>query len=96
MALRKCPKCELNYLRGEETLCHVCASSKSKKEAVEEEVVLCSNCGEFPAEKGSDLCKECLAEQKRVEELENQADSVRNGEVEIPLEVDITQEDKEM
>ena len=52
MALRKCPKCELNYLKPGETICHVCAAAmKRRKPAAveEEEVVMCSNCGEAPA-----------------------------------------------
>ena len=71
MALRKCPKCELNYLKPGETICHVCAAAmKRRKPAAveEEEVVMCSNCGEAPAVKGHDLCEECLREQKRDEE----------------------------
>ena len=44
MALRKCPKCELNYLKPGETICHVCASAMKRRKAAaveEEEVVMC-------------------------------------------------------
>ena len=87
MALRKCPKCELNYLKPGETICHVCASA--------EEVVMCSNCGEAPAVKGHDLCEECLREQKREAELELMADKLRADEADMPLEETIDDEEEE-
>lgn len=94
MALRKCPKCEVNYLRPNETLCSVCASAmKRKKPVQEDEVIMCSNCGEAPAVHGSDLCEECLKEQKRQAERELMADKIRSDEVEFPVEDDISDED---
>ena len=74
MALKKCPKCELNYIREDEEYCNVCLRSMKKRRAAaepEEEERICSECGEAPAVKGHDLCEACLKEQKRQEELEN-------------------------
>ena len=75
MALQKCPKCELNYIREGQTLCDVCARTAKRRHAVaqeaEEEQRMCSECGENPAVKGSDLCADCLREQKRQQDLEN-------------------------
>ncbi len=80
MALKKCPKCEINYIRGEAEYCDVCAramkrvAAKRIHEDEEEELeegLLCSECGEAPAVKGHELCHECLREQKRQQELEN-------------------------
>ena len=98
MALRKCPKCELNYLKPGETICHVCAAAMKRRTpvAVEEaEVVMCSNCGEAPAVKGHDLCEECLREQKREAELELMADKLRADEADMPIEEDIDEEDSD-
>ena len=98
MALRKCHKCELNSLKPGETICHVCASAMKrwKTAAVEEEeVVMCSNCGEAPAVKGHDLCEECLREQKREAELELMADKLRADEADMPIEEDIDEEDSD-
>ena len=89
MALRKCPKCELNYLRGSETICRVCAAEldkKRKKMTDPEEVIMCSECGERPALRGKDLCEECLREQKRQADLELHADKVRADEADDPIE----------
>ena len=80
MAFKKCPKCELNYIREDEQYCNVClremrrVASKAKRDEDEEEVLICTECGEAPAVRGSELCAECLKEQKRQVELENAAD----------------------
>lgn len=77
MALKKCPKCELNYIRGDAEYCDVCMrevrreASRQKQAAPAEEEIICSECGEAPAVPGSDLCAECLREQKRQKELEH-------------------------
>jgi hypothetical protein len=61
-------------------------------EPEEEEVVMCSNCGEAPAVKGHDLCEECLREQKREAELELMADKLRADEADMPIEEDVDDE----
>jgi len=80
MALHKCPKCELNYIRDGEEYCEVCrrelkrAQARGKHaydEADEDEVIMCSECGEEPAVRGGELCLSCLKEKKRQVELEN-------------------------
>ncbi len=96
MALRICPKCEVNYLRPEETLCHVCAEARRKKQAEQppvDEVVLCSECGEAPALRGKDLCADCLREQQRINELERLADQIREDERTDPVEDDISDDE---
>ena len=83
MALHKCPKCELNYIRDGEDFCDVCKREMKRAqargrhaedEAEEDEVIMCTECGEAPAVRGSDLCAACLKEQKRQVELENAAE----------------------
>lgn len=96
MALRICPKCEVNYLRQDEELCHVCAEVRRKKRAETppvDEVVLCSECGEAPALRGKELCADCLREQQRMEELELLADKIRDDERADPIEDDISDGD---
>ena len=96
--LRKCPICELNYIRGNETMCRVCAAERSRKhtpEPAETEPVMCSECGEKPALSGRDLCEDCLKEQKRQANLEVLADKVRADEAEDPLEEDLEDADSE-
>ncbi len=80
MALRKCPKCELNYIREGEDFCEVCKREMKRaqahirhaeEESDEDEIVMCSECGEHPAARGGELCLACLKEKKRQVELEN-------------------------
>ena len=80
MALHKCPKCELNYIREGEDFYEVCKREMkraqahirhSEEESDQDEVILCSECGEAPAVRGGELCIACLKEKKRQVELEN-------------------------
>lgn len=77
MALRKCPRCELNYIKEDEKLCSVCRRA-SKHEDEPEEVAICIECGEHPALKGKELCAECYKESLRQEHLQNQRKSLAN------------------
>ena len=98
MPLRKCPKCDLNYLRGDEKICRVCAAEMDKKhrrESDPDEVIMCTECGERPAVPGKELCEECLKEQKRQADLELHADKVRADEADDPIEEDFSGMDEE-
>lgn len=101
MALRKCPRCELNYIRDDEKYCNVCRREmKGGSNDADDGLTMCSECGENPAVKGSDLCAICLREARR---QEKQADSVSDtindpedlvlgevalDEMEVPMPVD--------
>ena len=96
--LKKCPICELNYLRGTETVCRVCAAERSRKrmpDPADAEPILCSECGEKPALPGHDLCEDCLKEQKRQANLEILADKIRADEADDPLEEDLSDEEED-
>lgn len=95
--LKKCPICELNYIRGNETMCRVCAAERLKRRMpkTDDEIIMCSECGENPALPGHDLCEECLKEQKRQANLEILADKIRADEAEDPLEEDISEDASE-
>lgn len=81
MALRQCPICEVNYLRGEEQVCTVCAALKKKKNIQEEsEPLLCSECSEEIATRPGELCNACWREQQRQLDLERMADKIRLAE----------------
>ncbi|MEG1524742.1 MAG: hypothetical protein RRZ24_03570 [Clostridia bacterium] len=100
MALKKCPKCELNYIRADEEYCNVCLRemrrvvARDKREDEEEETLICSECGEAPAVRGGELCAECLKEQKRQAELENAAE-IDPDLVELTADVEEEEEDQE-
>lgn len=71
MGLRKCPRCELNYIKDGETVCSVCKRAM-KHEPEPEEELMCIECGEHPAMKGKELCAECYRESLRQQKLQNQ------------------------
>lgn len=75
-------------------MCRVCAAERSRRRMpkAEDEIIMCSECGENPALPGHDLCEECLKEQKRQANLEILADKVRADEAEDPLEEDISED----
>ena len=71
MGLKKCPRCELNYIKDDEKLCNVCKRSAKLDDDYEEES-LCIECGEHPAMKGREICAECYRESLRQQKLQNQ------------------------
>ncbi len=61
MGYVKCPRCELNYMKDTDKYCDVC-KRELLGSAADEEVELCSICGESPALPGKDVCLFCLRE----------------------------------
>lgn len=72
MGLRKCPRCELNYIKDDEKLCNVCRRATRKDEEPDEQASLCIECGEHPVMKGRDICTVCYKELMRQEQITNQ------------------------
>ncbi len=73
MGYKKCPKCELNYIRDDQQLCDICSRKyKGFDEEDQQETVMCSECGENPAMKGKDLCAACYKESLRQERAARQ------------------------
>lgn len=69
MSIRKCPRCELNYILDDGELCTVCREEVRGKQTRDDVSMICSVCGERPALAGEDMCKQCLAEIRPVEIL---------------------------
>ena len=99
MGLRKCPRCELNYIRDDEKYCNVCKREMKGEPDVEEAAMLCIECGENPAVKGSELCAICLREARRQAKLSDLPEDMRAAsdlsltsvaldEIEVPLPAD--------
>ena len=97
MGFKKCPKCELNYVRDDEQVCNVCKRSMKGEPDADDSVAICTECGENPAVCGSELCAMCLREVRRQENLEKRADELNAAsvddmddldELEVPLDDD--------
>lgn len=86
MPLKKCPRCELNYILDDGPLCSVCHEEVHGSVRREERSYLCSVCGEKPPAKGSEMCAACMADLRSVEmsaigaEDEEKGDSRSNRE----------------
>ena len=96
MGLRKCPRCELNYIRDDEKLCDVCSRKRRSDDDDDNDELLCIECGVHRAMKGRDICAYCYKENMRQEQLANQRKSsaalalndVAIDDVEVPIDDD--------
>ena len=88
MALRKCPRCELNYILDDGDLCSVCREEVSGARGRDDSVVMCSVCGEEPALPGEDVCRHCLADLRYIHLIstdeEEESPEVDAGGVDVP------------
>lgn len=73
MAYKKCPRCNLNYIKDTESLCKVCLEEVGKSLSdndKEEEYDICPECGENIIEPGEEMCYQCAME--RMKEAEGE------------------------
>lgn len=104
MGYRKCPKCELNYIKDDQKFCDVCSRKYKDSEEESQEIEMCSECGENPALKGKDLCSICYKETLRQEHFGKAhkppvvtaigADDTDLDGVEVPIDVGEIPEDE--
>ncbi len=99
MGFKKCPRCELNYIKDDEKLCNVCRRSAKHEEEPEEELI-CIECGEHPAMKGREICAYCYKESLRQEQLSEQRKGERISDIDLDdvelKEVDVSLPDEEL
>lgn len=84
MALKKCPRCELNYILDGGTVCTVCRRELKGEQERDPLLDLCSVCNENPALPGKDMCLFCLKEMGTPEPVEEKPEEP----VEAALEMD--------
>lgn len=65
MGLKKCPKCELNYINEHEKYCEICKRALKGESDSDDAPAVCMECGEHPAIQGLDICTFCLRERRR-------------------------------
>lgn len=80
MALIKCPRCELNYIKEGDGFCNVCKRELRREAYNEVKPDICTECNEAPVVLGEDLCILCLREKKRQETLEKICDDTSDDE----------------
>jgi len=68
MAYKKCPRCNLNYIKDVDALCMVCMEDLGKTTRLstdDEEYDICPECGENVIKSGEEMCNQCLLERTK-------------------------------
>lgn len=83
MPLRKCPKCELNYILDDAPFCTVCLKESKGIDHHDDEGELCPLCGEREIVFGEEYCAECLADLKKLDSKQTEDEPVEEDEEEV-------------
>jgi hypothetical protein len=67
MPLRKCPKCELNYILDDSPYCSVCIKEMKGIDHHDDDGEICPLCAEREVAFGEEYCSECLSELKKLD-----------------------------
>lgn len=67
MALRKCDKCELNYIMDDQPYCSVCMKEMKGLDHHDDDGDVCPLCGEREVAFGQEYCNECLSDLKKLD-----------------------------
>ena len=68
MAYKKCPRCNLNYIKDTDVLCKICLEEVGKalrSNEEEEEYDICPECGEHIIKAGEEMCYQCRMERSK-------------------------------
>ncbi|GHU69003.1 hypothetical protein FACS1894184_12210 [Clostridia bacterium] len=82
ISLKKCPRCELNYITDGEKYCTVCRR-EIKGEPERESFEICSVCNENPVLPGKDMCIFCLKELGRTEPVVDEEIGVESSDMDV-------------
>lgn len=81
--MKKCPRCDLNYIADDEKLCKVCIR-EIKGGQQHDEIEPCSICNAAPALPGKDICLGCY------KELHNQQSTDRKHPGSVDEEIELS------
>lgn len=65
MAIQRCPRCDLNYVKPGMEYCKVCAKEIQAQSSDESED-MCPVCGTNPIDSNQELCASCLNERVKM------------------------------
>ena len=81
--MKKCPRCDLNYIADDDKLCRVCIR-EMKGGQNRDEIEPCSICNAAPALPGKDICLGCY------KELHGQQSSGRKHSASMDEEIELS------
>lgn len=68
MAYKKCPRCNLNYIKDVDALCMVCMEDLGKTSRLDkddEDYDICPECGDNVIKSGEEMCYQCMLERTK-------------------------------
>ncbi len=97
MVIKKCEKCELNYVKAGQKYCHVCQKLLNNKTKKIERAELCPSCGKRIAAKGKELCSICFFDMlDTIEKMEDEnGDSIDQDIMPADMEMSAIETDQE-
>jgi ribosome assembly protein YihI (activator of Der GTPase) len=91
MAIKKCERCDLNYVKEGEKYCKVCKKIMEGESSSSPKAELCPSCGERLVAKGYELCKVCLTDRlDSVETLEDENNDAVDQNI-TPADMEISE-----
>ncbi len=80
--MKRCPRCELNYIADDDKLCKVCIR-EIKGGQKQDEIEPCSICSAAPALPGKDVCLGCYKELTDQQKSDHKRASSVDEEIEL-------------
>lgn len=80
--MKKCPRCELNYIQDDEKLCKICLR-EIKGVHKHDDIEMCSICNAAPALPGKDVCLGCYKEMHNQQPPEMKHAASMDEEIEL-------------
>lgn len=80
MAIERCPRCDLNYVKLGMKYCKVCLKEINEKEIVEASNEVCPICGINRIYQNEDLCQACLNERLKISGFVIEDENVKEDE----------------
>ena len=90
MAYKKCPRCNLNYIKDVDALCMVCMEDLGKSSRLgtdDEDYDICPECGDNVIKSGEEMCYQCQLERTKDTGSEVVKKSTEWGEITPGTEV---------
>lgn len=95
MAVIKCPRCDINFIREDDKFCSICKREMKGEMPKEELPDMCIECGEHVTMRGEDICIFCYNERKLSGSKIKKENEVEDLDIDrdIPIAADDEDED---